>query len=305
MSSFRHLARSYAWFAIAGFTVVLAVVVAPVIWQILLFIIGFIFAPVFIIFNVFRGRYLDATLLAVFYAAFLYIVIKNIDKILHAIAWVRVVVGDLFGIAARPSAEHSGEHEMADDNPLEHRRKLPLDRISGNPLDTLAQSIKARFATKTAEEMAKALRAKADLYSADTQVGQAMLTHEDTAVELDPNNVKQRRENKQAELDIKAAERKFALKEAQKKLSEAEITDTQLFERKREIRSIDAKDEAFEEFEFASAKDLEYGRQYVKRRKQIEDDLELTKKVRDDLLNKLDRQYEAWLAGKGTKAQGA
>jgi hypothetical protein len=311
MSPFRHLARMYAWFAIAGFAVVVAVVGAPVIWEIGFKLVGFIIAPIFIVWSVYKGDYVNAVLLSVFYALFLYVVLKNIDKILYALAWVRVVAGDLIGREARPSTVHSGGHDMSDDDSLERRRHVPLERISGNPIDTLVQTIKARLATKTTEEMTKAVQAKANLYTADTQLGQAMLTHDDTAVELEPNNREQRRENKQAELDIKAAEREIARREADRKLSEArakdgktpEQLDAELFERKRNIRSIDAQDDAFEDLGFASSKKHELGREYVKRKKEILKDRTLDDEVRDDLLLELKEDYKNALAKANQKAR--
>jgi hypothetical protein len=308
--TFHFLVRSYIWVAVAAFALVVVVVAAPVILNIGLYVVGFCIAPVFIVWSIYTGDYANAVSLSLFYALFLYVVLKNVDKILHAIAWVRVVVGGLlFKGRARPGSALTvvyGGKTMSD-NSLERRSDPALQIEHGDLLGTVEQSIKARLAAKTAEEMTKVLQAKTDLYTADTNLGQARLVHDDTAVELDPKNRAQRSDNKQAELDIKTIERELALKEATKKREEANANDgktrqqleEELFERKRMYRSVDAQDEVFEDFTFGVTKDIELAREYFKSKKQIENDKGLDDEVRNDLLQNLKRDYKARLAKEG------
>jgi hypothetical protein len=141
--------------------------------------------------------------------------------------------------------------------------------------------------------------------------GRVVLAHDDTAVELEPENRDQRRENKQADLDIKAMGSQTALLDAKKKFAEAKATngktpqqlEAEQFERKRMYRSVDAQDNVFENFEFEATKDLELGRQYVTMRDKIKDDPGLDEGVRNDLLDKLKRHYEAHLVDKEGKGK--
>jgi hypothetical protein len=140
--------------------------------------------------------------------------------------------------------------------------------------------------------------------------GRVVLAYDDTAVELEPENRDQRRENKQADLDIKAMGSQTALMDAKKKFAEAKATNGKTSqqleptsERKRMYRSVDAQDDVFENFEFEATKDLELGRQYVKMRDKIKDDPGLDEGVRNDLLDKLKRHYEAHLVDKEGKGK--
>jgi hypothetical protein len=307
----RRIGRTYLWVCL----VAIALLAYPVLKYLGLFAVALIAVPFSIIINITKGNYGEAFFQFLIAAGVGFLIYKYFDRILHAAGWVYVVVGDLVkgGQAqpgdARVEVVHGG-NTMSEDSLERRGQGDPLARISGNPLDTAAQTIKARLAAKTAEQMTKALRAKTDLYTADNNLGHAMLAHDDTAVELQPKNRDQRRENKQAELDIKAMERQTAFLDAKKKFDEAETTngktpqqlEAEQFERKRMYRSFDAQDDVFEDFEFEVTKDLEIGRQYVKMRDRIKNDPELDEEVRNDLLDKLKRQYETRLAhqeGKG------
>lgn len=303
----RNIGRTYLWVCVVAVTLL----ALPVLKYVVLFLLSVLILPFTIIVSVSKGDYGNAVFQLFCLAAVGFAVYKYFDRILHAAAWVYVVVGDLFKSQTRPGgalSEVVQEGNTMSDKSLKPRgQDDPLERITGNPLETVAQTIKARLATKTAEEMAKALRAKADLYTADNNFGQAMLSHDDMAVELEDENRERRRENKQAELDIKAAEHKIELISAKKKLQDAnainEKTPQQLeaeqFERKRMFRSVDAQDDVFEDFEFDVMKNIELGKQYVRLRDKIIKDKELDEEVRNDLIAQLERQYKANLAREG------
>lgn len=299
------IGRTYLWVCL----VAIVLIALPVLKYVFIFALNVVILPISIIISVSRGNYGEAFFQFLCAAGISFAIYKYFDRILQAAAWVYIVVGGLFRGQAKPTSLEVVHGENGGNTMSHDFLKRRFDRLKIQPtglFGNVVEGIEARFSLKTTEEKTKVLRAQAAFVQADDTLGQAMLAHTDTAVELQDENVYQRCENKQAELDIKAMERQSALRDAKKKFDEANAVngktpqqlEAEQFERKRTYRSLDAKDDVFEGFEFEATKDLELGKQYVKMRDKIRDDKELDDEVRNELLEKLKQKYKTNLAEK-------